>query len=145
MADLQDSIVNILGGKQVVKHTLNSVLDYVETARSGLPKKSLVKLQTTMGVNISQMAQLVGSSPRSLARIQFSDTLPIEIAEPTLQIAQVVAKGIDVFGDEETFREWMSEKNMAMAGNPPIDLLNSRFGAQLIMDVIGRIEWGDYS
>ena len=110
MASTQDSIVNLLGGKQVVRHPLNSTLDYVETARSGLPKSSLMNLQTKMGVNVSQMAQLVGSSPRTLARIQFGDTLPTDIAEPTLQIAQVVAKGIDVFGDEETFRAWLSEK-----------------------------------
>ena len=39
----------------------------------------------------------------------------------------------------------MNTENIALGGKRPIELLPSRYGAQMVLDVIGRIEYGVFS
>ena len=62
------------------------------------------------------------------------------VTEKILEIEEVYRKGIDVFGD--SFHQWMVTENIAMGGVAPKTLLKNSFGTRLLLDEIGRMEYG---
>jgi len=62
------------------------------------------------------------------------------VTEKVLEIEEVYRKGIDVFGD--SFHQWMVTENIAIGGVAPKTLLKNSFGTRLLLDEIGRMEYG---
>jgi len=63
-------------------------------------------------------------------------------SEKILEITILYVKGIDIFGDKDHFNSWLNNKNVALGGIIPRDLLDSSFGIELIKDELTRIEHG---
>ncbi len=61
------------------------------------------------------------------------------VTEKILEIEEVYRKGITTFG--ESFHQWMIAENIALGGKPKSFLSNS-FGIRLLLDEIGRLEYG---
>jgi len=53
--------------------------------------------------------------------------------------------GYEVFGDVESFNEWMITSNHALGGMKPYDLLEKQYGKDEVWHLIGRIEYGIFS
>jgi putative toxin-antitoxin system antitoxin component (TIGR02293 family) len=47
-----------------------------------------------------------------------------------------------VFGDKDRFLAWANQPSKALAGKKPLELLGSRFGIDLVLDELGRMEHG---
>ncbi|MFX0194763.1 MAG: antitoxin Xre/MbcA/ParS toxin-binding domain-containing protein, partial [Candidatus Hodarchaeota archaeon] len=45
----------------------------------------------------------------------------------------------------DKFLAWMDHPNRALADKTPLSLLNSRFGAEMLLDELGRIEHGVFA
>lgn len=139
------TVLDILGGEQLVHNSLKTNLDYSSLVEEGLPKKSLLEVQKYLLKNLNELANLTGMSSRNLSRYTELDKLPEKASEAVLQLAQIISRGLEVFGDENTFRTWLHEPNGAIEGKKPEELISNRFGAQLVLDILSRIEWGVYS
>ena len=132
----------VLGGKQVLHMNLNSQMDLIELSKKGISKKALNHLIKYTSLTTSQIAKLLPITERTIQRYAAGDCFNAAVSEQILEIAQIVARGEEVFGDKQKFLTWMHYENTALANKKPYDLLNSRFGTDLIMDELGRIEHG---
>jgi putative toxin-antitoxin system antitoxin component (TIGR02293 family) len=65
--------------------------------------------------------------------------------EKVLQMAEVAAKGSEVFEERGKFLAWMNHPNKALDNKSPMSLLNSKFGADMVLDELGGIEHGVFS
>jgi len=63
-------------------------------------------------------------------------------SERIIEISKLQLKGNAVFGSEAYFDEWMNSKIIALGNIRPIELLDSSFGIEMLMDELGRIEHG---
>jgi len=63
-------------------------------------------------------------------------------SERIIEITKLNFKGKKVFGSKVNFEEWMNSKIIALGNVRPIELLDSSFGIDLIIDELGRIEHG---
>lgn len=61
------------------------------------------------------------------------------------KIVDVIVQGLEVFGDKDRFISWLKRPCIALGGKAPLSLLDSRVGAEKVLDVLGRIEGGVYS
>ncbi len=69
----------------------------------------------------------------------------MELSEQILQIAEVTAKGSKVFEGRERFLAWLNHPNKALNNKTPMSLLNSKFGTDMVLNELGRIEHGVFS
>jgi len=46
---------------------------------------------------------------------------------------------------KDKFLSWMNHPNKALGNRTPLSLLSSRFGAEAVLDELGRIEYGVFS
>jgi putative toxin-antitoxin system antitoxin component (TIGR02293 family) len=122
-----------------------STLDFLAAGTRGIPKRSLTTLAYTLGIPMKQMAQILNVSEKTLGRKKPDDLLDKLPSSLSIEIAQTVARGMEVFEDRDKFNRWLQKQNRALRGQKPFDLLNTPTGIKLVNQVLGRIEEGVYS
>jgi putative toxin-antitoxin system antitoxin component (TIGR02293 family) len=135
-------ISRILGGPKVLHMRVNERQDLIALSRHGVTKSALLNLTKYLSFTLNQISELLPISERTVQRYPRGKHFNRAISEQILQIAEVAAKGVDVFGSKDDFLAWMKQQNVALGKKTPISLLSSRFGAQMVLDEIGRIEHG---
>jgi len=91
------------------------------------------------------MAALLPVTERTIQRNSAKEPFNRVVSEHILQIAEVAAKGAEVFENKDKLLSWMNHPSKALANKTPLSLLNSRFGAEMVLDELGRIEHGVFS
>ena len=139
---LLSRVVRILGGRKVLRRSISTRLDMVALGSHGISKLALLRLADYLGLSVSEMACLLPVTERSIQRYAPSKHFNRMVSEHILQIAEVAARGTEVFGDRELFLSWLNHQSPALAHCTPHSLLASRFGAELVLDELGRMEHG---
>jgi putative toxin-antitoxin system antitoxin component (TIGR02293 family) len=135
-------ISQLLGGKKTLGQEVRTPMDLISLSARGVPKESLVRLAEYMALSVSQMADLLPITERTVQRYPPHRHFSTVVSEHILQIAEVVARGADVFEDKENFLTWLNHPSTALGGRSPKSLLASRFGTEMVLDELTRIEHG---
>ena len=136
---------DILGGESFMVEEPVSSLDLLSASKKGIPKLAIENLAAILKIPMKNMAALLNLSYKTLARKSKTDVLNTIVSSLSIEIANVVAKGLVVFEDENRFNRWLHKENKALNGQKPFDLLNTPTGIKLVSQVIGRIGEGVYS
>lgn len=139
------ALTKVLGGNKVLRKRLRNRMDLIELSNEGVTKNALVHLAKYFSCSVTQMAQLLPVTGRTIQRYTPQKPFSRIVSEQILQIAEVAAKGSEVLAGRENFLAWMNHPNKALNNKTPMSLLNSKFGADMIMDELGRIEHGVFS
>ena len=135
-------MTQLLGGKETLGQDVRTQMDLIELSRHGVPKASLLRLAEYMGSPVNQMAALLPVTERTIQRYGPKKHFNRVISEYILHLAEVVARGAEVFGDRESFLSWLIQPSTALGGQLPKSLLTSRFGTDMVLDELMRIEHG---
>ena len=138
-------VTELLGGKEALGRDIQSQFDLIEISNRGVPKASLQHLAQYMESSISKMAALLPVTERTIQRYAPEDHFNRVVSEYILHIAEVMARGTEVFEDKNTFIHWLAQPNTTLGSRTPKSLLDSRFGADMVLDELGRIEHGVFS
>jgi len=98
-----------------------------------------------MSLSVRQMAEFLPVTERTIKRYSPEAHFNRVVSEQILQIAEVAAKGVEVFEDTNKFLWWMNNRNKALANKTPASLLISRFGIEMVLDELGRLQHGVFS
>jgi putative toxin-antitoxin system antitoxin component (TIGR02293 family) len=119
--------------------------DLFYLSEKGITKRDLTRLAKFMDLSLKEMADLLPITYRTVQRYAPQDRFNPHVSEQILQISQVAARGLEVFSEKELFVEWLRTPIQALGHEKPIDFLSSRFGCEIILTILGRIEHGVYS
>lgn len=139
------ALEKVLGGKKVLRKSIQSRMDLVELSNKGVTKDALSHLAKYFSYSVKQMAQLLPVTERTIQRYTSEKLFNRIVSEQILQIAEVAAKGSEVFEGRDKFLAWMNHPNKALNNKTPMSLLKSKFGTDLVLDELGRIEHGVFS
>lgn len=139
------TIQTLLGGPGVIGGAIHSEMDLYQLGKNGIPKQALRDLAEQTGMTMKTLAGILQISERTLQRKAESDLLSEAISEHVIQIAQVFARGDEVFDSLEDFQIWLNTASVALGNKKPVELLSSRYGIGMILDELGRIEHGVFS
>lgn len=132
----------ILGGKSAMKHKINSEMDLIQASREGLPKRTLTALAHKLDISMERLSGLLHISHRTLQRKGPSEHLSVHVSEQILAIADVVRKGLELFGSDERFALWLHSDLQSLDFQKPLDFMDTSFGTQILLKILGRIEHG---
>ena len=138
-------MTELLGGEEVIGKRLEDRLDVVELSYQGISKTAVANLAKHLSLSWKQIAALLPVTERTLRRFTAKQHLNLPVSEQVLKIAELIARGTDVFGSREKFLLWLNQPCMGLSYHTPFSLLGSRFGTEMIFDELGRIEYGVYS
>ncbi len=125
----------------------NTIIDepaasYATSSFYQLSARAISKNYIKQVLLLSQLtvADLIGIIPISIDTYKRKREFSPAVTEKVLEIEEVYRKGLEAFG--ESFHQWMNTENIALGGVAPKTLLNNSFGIRLLLDEIGRLEYG---
>lgn len=138
----KSEMTKILGGKHILQKEIATDIDLISLSEQGVPKAALEKLTQYLGFSLMKMASLLSLSERTLQRYDAKTRFNRLVSEHILHIAEVTAKGVDVFENKKLFLKWLQHPSIALNNTAPGDLLKSRFGINMVLQELGRLEHG---
>lgn len=147
MPNLADATrtVTLLGGSKTLQLKGTGPLAWVVAIRKGFPIAALDSFRQNIDATNAELAQALGTSVRSLAGRRHKGVLSASESERLLRLAKVVVRAESVFDDVDNGLNWLREPNISLGGEPPISLLDTDIGTELVRDVLGRIERGVFA
>lgn len=140
-----ESMRVILGGSKSVLKPISGDADLVDLSRKGIRKSSLRSLSGYLGITMEALSSILHSSHRNIQRKDDNELLDVYKSGQAIEIAQVISKCIDIFGNKENMQEWLHSSVISLGGKRPIDLLDTSFGIRMIFNTLNRLEHGVYS
>jgi putative toxin-antitoxin system antitoxin component (TIGR02293 family) len=140
-----DTMRVILGGKQSMLQPISGDFDLIKITREGIKKSTLKSLAEHLGITMETMSGLLHSSYRNIQRKEEGELLDTLKTEKVLELASFAQRGIDVIGDKASFIEWLHSPLTSLANKKPIDFLDTSFGIQMAIKILGRLEQGVFS
>ena len=141
----KQSVETILGGEKLLGHRIRNDFDFIEISKKGIPTQAATHFMFTFKITQLVMSKMLRVSPRTLQRKRPGERLNPVASERLLETAEAYQRGVEVLGTDEATSKWMAEENVALGGLTPLSLLETHRGTQLVLDVLGRIEWGVFS
>jgi putative toxin-antitoxin system antitoxin component (TIGR02293 family) len=136
------AITEVLGGEEVLQQPIRHRLDLLTLSHKGIPKKALLCLAAFLASPVHDFATLLPVSERTLQRYTAQQPLNRVVSEHLVHLAEVAARGVEVFGDKDAFRAWLHQPNTALGSRTPLSVLDSRFGIEMVLEELGRLEHG---
>ena len=142
---LLSQVGEILGGEKILGKKLESKMDLVELGNIGITKNAVSHLARYLSLSWKQVAALLPVTERTLQRYTAQQHFNPAVSEQVLHVAEVLAKGTEVFQEKRKLLLWLNTPHKVFSGNTPMTMLGSRFGSELVLEEVGRIEFGIYS
>jgi putative toxin-antitoxin system antitoxin component (TIGR02293 family) len=128
-----------------LSQAINSPYDLVDLARQGLFKSAIDSLAELLELPTKDLAKYLHISERTLQRYEDKKKLSPELSDHLIQLARVYARTVEVFEDHNKAVKWLKYPILALGGVTPISCLDNFSGIELVLDELGRIEYGVYA
>lgn len=121
-------------------------IDRAEIVRQGLSIESFKRVANYYQLSDAQMSKVVGTSVRTIVRLQKEDKpLNSTWSDRLYRLARVAAQAQDVFESADTATSWLKRPNRGLNGHAPVELLDTDAGTEQVVELLDRIEYGVYS
>jgi putative toxin-antitoxin system antitoxin component (TIGR02293 family) len=114
--------------------------------RSGYPIEVAKVLATAFQLRAVDLLITVGVPARTAARRISSDApLTSEESDRLFRAGDVMFHALEVFGDLDRAREFLTTANPSLGGSTPLSLLDTVPGRDQVINLLGQIEYGVYA
>ena len=135
------SVLDIVGGAAVVGSDVAAGVDLVRLVRRGLPVGAVQFVLDSGSLTPAELDRIV--LPRkTLANRRKLGTLTPEQSDRLVRVARVLAAAEETFGNREKAGAWLRRPTTALAGEIPLELLDTDEGAREVETLLGRIAHG---
>ncbi len=133
-----NQIKQLLGGPKV----LGPTKDLSELATEGLPKQALVIFMQKINLDERRLFSYLDVTRRTIDNYKPHERLRLYISDRLIHLAELYAKGKELFDSFENFNEWLNRPSVDLVGEKPIDRIHTRKGVDDLLHVLGRLEHG---
>lgn len=111
--------------------------------RRGLPYSIFNLIQHHSPFSLNDWSGFLNISYKSLQRYKTNKTRfkPL-YTEKIFELAEVLDTGIEIFGDLDKLKLWVTTENYSLGNLKPIELLRDSYGKDLVLAELTRIDHG---
>jgi putative toxin-antitoxin system antitoxin component (TIGR02293 family) len=132
--------LDVVGGVALIG-TAGVGVDLVKLVRRGLPVEAVQFVLDTGRLTLAEVDRIV--LPRkTLANRRKLGNLTPEQSDRLVRVARVLAAAEETFGGREKAGVWLRRPTAALAGESPLQLLDTDEGARTVETLLGRIGHG---
>jgi len=114
----------------------------IDQVRKGLPLKELDDLAATLHVDRLDLAEILGTSVRTLQRkAEASNRLAAAASDRLARIVRIHELAARVLGAEDKAASWLTSRSRAL-GEVPLRMLDTDIGTQRVEQELRQIEFG---
>ncbi|HHQ49277.1 MAG TPA: helix-turn-helix domain-containing protein [Acidobacteria bacterium] len=100
------------------------------------------RLRAFLGLTQEELAHLLGVRVRTVARWESGATEPNAAAREKMEYLEQLAATLETVMERHHVARWLETPNPELLGQPPIDLVQSRYGRRVLEQEIERAQWG---
>ncbi len=140
MEKSEDQVSNFKNITELDEHDISRLMKQAKQGVTFMAFKQMVK---NSPFSEKEWARFLHLSERTLQRYEKTKTRfdPLR-SEKILEIALLLKKGIEVFGDKSRFYDWLRTPNTALEAITPKEFLDNSFGINQVKDELTKIEHG---
>jgi len=132
-------------GKALGLKVSGSSLDMVEAIRKGLRKEAVDHVAVALEVSPAEISRFLHVSPRTIHRYKPEEILSLDVSDHLVQICKVYDRALAIFGDRRKALRWLRYPSQPLGNTTPFDLLDTSAGVEMVIDELGRIEYGIFA
>lgn len=118
----------------------------ISVVREGIPYQTFQHFSGQSPFTMAEWSAFLGLSERTLQRYKKDNRKFDQLqSERIIEITLLMKRGVEVFGDKDRFIEWMHSRIVALGRIRPIELLDNKFGIQMLNDELTAIEHGIFA
>lgn len=143
----QHAAADTLPGVRLLELQARTPVELVDELERGLPARdALRRLQQAVGATEAELAGVLGMSLATLHRRK-SDRQRLRADESAraYRLARLTVRAAEVLRSEDDARAWLRQPVLALGQRTPLELAASEVGAELVLQVLGRLEHGVYT
>ncbi len=116
-----------------------------KTAVPALFYNDILPLINFLGFRQKDLADFLHVDASTITRWKKNETeIGILRAKIILDIDEIIAKGVRIFGSEADFKDWLISLNYALGNQRPLDLFKDPYGTESVDEALEAISWGVY-
>ncbi|WP_082115778.1 type II RES/Xre toxin-antitoxin system antitoxin [Hymenobacter terrenus] len=116
----------------------------VMEARTGVLAKTAFDVAALLQLSADELANLLHTTTKTLRTYrQAKKRLGPAPSEQVLKLLALARQGEEVFGSASAFRRWLDKPAYGLDNQPPLSLLQTSGGIDLVADEVDRIAHGD--
>jgi putative toxin-antitoxin system antitoxin component (TIGR02293 family) len=139
--EVAERVADVLGGRTVLRSTVQTWGDLDRLVRAGLPKRSLQTLARRAiepGASVSEFVYSVVPPATFKRRTRLSP----EESERTERLARIVAFAEALWEDEREARAFLNRPHSLLDGDTPLNVSRTELGARRVERLLQDIEHG---
>lgn len=117
---------------------------FIHAVRAGIPGHWLASVIQSSGAG-EGIAKALGVAPKRLDAMCQIDALDIRTSEAVLEIAEVLSSCFAAWESPVLADQWLKSEVPALGDETPVSLLDTHEGRRWVMDVLRKIEGGQFS
>ena len=117
---------------------------FINAIRAGVPGQWLASVIQSSGLD-EGIAKALGIPQKQLEIMCQMETLDARTSEAVLEIARVLSSCLAVWESPALVNEWLKSDVPALSDESPVSLLDTHEGRRWVMDVLRKIEGGQFS
>jgi putative toxin-antitoxin system antitoxin component (TIGR02293 family) len=139
--NMPPTVLELVGGTAVIGKDVGPGMALIELVRRGLPVNAVQFVLDTGRLTLAELDRIV--LPRkTLANRRRLGTLTPEQSDRLVRVARVLAGAEETFGNREKAGAWLRRPTAALAGECPLQLLDTDEGTREVETLLGRIAHG---
>ena len=120
-----------------------NVADVIKVMRHGISAQVILDVAGKLGISQDSLFESLNLPKSTMkARISKDQSLSNTEQDRMYRANRVWQRTVAVLEDEAAARTWISRPNRALGGEAPLTLLDTEAGYELVLDTLGRIEYG---
>jgi putative toxin-antitoxin system antitoxin component (TIGR02293 family) len=117
--------------------------EQIARTRLGIPSTDLIETAKMIGMSRDKFYASVGLPKSTIEKnIGQQSRLSPAHGDRIYRVNRVFARAVEVLGDESGAKLWIQRNNRSLGGVSPLSLLDTEVGYELVLDTLGRIEYG---
>ena len=123
-----------------------SPADVIDRVQNGFSMATVERVQRHTGFGEREVAEIMGTSTRTLARRRKTGRLDAAESDRLYRIARLFERAVDVFGGDalaaDEARLWFRMPQWGLGDQTPLDYARTETGAHEVETLLGRIDAG---
>ncbi|HYG02008.1 MAG TPA: antitoxin Xre/MbcA/ParS toxin-binding domain-containing protein [Chryseosolibacter sp.] len=126
-----------------VLKAVKNELELREKVKEGLTPIDIEPIKNYLQLSQSRLAETAAVSESTVSRWSASSPIGKSASAQFIKIDQLIAQGVELFGSEEAFHEWLTSTNLALGNVKPLDLLVDPVGLDMVEAAVDAMNQGN--
>lgn len=117
--------------------------ELIRKMRAGTPARVVPEMAARLNLSQDRLFDTL-NLPKSTMKARISEDALLSSAEQDriYRVEKVWTRALGVLEDEQSAKRWITRENRSLGGEAPLALLDTAAGYELVLDTLGRIEYG---